>query len=291
MMKLFSIKEVEDYTGIKAATVRMWERRYGVCIPERKSGGSRQYKLAELYMLLNIALLNKNGFKISKLANLSAQTLLDKVASLAHIEDRRQHAINRLIFYKFSTDVDAFESHLDECFKTFGIEDTLNDIIVPFLKTVNILYYSSTTNEVHLAVTLIRRKLIYYIESLAPLKSLNKTALLFLPQGEHYDLMLLYMQYMVKSAGLKPIYLGTNIAQQNIKLIVNQKKPDYLFTYLIPKSTFGMADVLAYLKETSPQQVVIIVAEDVPAHGTDENIKYIHFRHFRDVLQSTVEGD
>jgi DNA-binding transcriptional MerR regulator len=283
-MKRFTIGEVEGYSKIRTATLRMWGKRYGFCKPQRDEGGNREYNLEELELILNVALLSRNGYRISVLAQSSAQVIKERVESLSHPEDKYQHAIDLLIIYKFS-DIDAFERQLNDCFSHFGIEDTLNHIIVPFLEKVNILSYSRSTNEVHLTVNLIRRKLIYCIESLLPKQELNKTALLFLPEGEHYDLMLLYMCYLVKSIGLKPIYLGTNIAEQNLLKLLAEKKPDYLYTYISPKKNFNMIQLLSYLQQTSPEQKVNVVFND--RHQLQrENINYIHYTQLPDLLLS-----
>lgn len=280
----FTIGEVERYSKIRAATLRMWGKRYGFCKPQRDEGGNREYNLEELELILNVALLSRNGYRISGLAKSNADTIKEKVAMLSHREDKYQHAIDRLIVFKFS-DIDAFERQLNDCFTGFGTEDTLNHIIVPFLEKANILSYSTSTNEVHLTVNLIRKKLIYHIESLLPRQDLTKTALLFLPEGEHYDLMLLYMCYLVKSVGLKIIYLGTNIAEQNLLKLLAEKKPDYLYTYIGPKKTFNMPQLVTYLQQTSPAQKVNVVFNDMHQLLLD-NINYIHYKQFPDLLLS-----
>lgn len=284
-MRHFSIKEVENFCSIRAATLRIWEKRYRLSKPGRNDGGRRQYSLTELEFLLHAALLNRNGYKISKIAEVSLNSLRSKAASLTHIDDRLQHAVNLLIVYKFSADTEGFEQHLDACFSRFGINQTLQKVIVPFLEKANLLSYSSTANEVHLAVTLIRKKILYYIEILQPDVVLNKTALLFLPEGEHFDLMLLYMCYFIKATGLKPIYLGTNIGEQNVLAMLRQKKPDYLYTYLPPKKLLKMQKVLSFLQETSPQtKINVIGSAEGESASHQPGVNYIHYNHLQEAL-------
>jgi MerR family transcriptional regulator, light-induced transcriptional regulator len=288
-MYLFSIHQVEVFTDMKAHTLRIWEKRYNVLNPSRTKGQNRRYNLGEVELILNIRLLIRSGLKISRVVTLGTQVIREKVAALTNKEDLRQKAIDLLIVYKFSLDIHAFEDVIDQCFSRFGIDGTLKHVILPFLGKVNLLCYSGSGNEVHLAVTVIRKKIIYAIESSGAHKSLHKTALLFLPKGEHYDLILLYMSYLLKMSGLRIIYLGTNVPEENILAIIGQKKPDHLFTYLTPGSNFNMHVIACHLRVKTSQQKLHAITADTGTHHCRKNIHFTHITAFPELLNS-LEG-
>ena len=75
----FSIKNLEHLSGIKAHTIRIWEKRYNLFEPERTETNIRLYNLDSLQKLLNVSMLYKNGFKISKIARMEVNEIKDKV--------------------------------------------------------------------------------------------------------------------------------------------------------------------------------------------------------------------
>lgn len=84
-MAVYSIRDLEKLSGIKAHTIRIWEQRYGVIAPKRTKTNIRYYQDDDLKFLLNVSLLNKNGIKISKIAKMSRQAVAEKVAAIAEI--------------------------------------------------------------------------------------------------------------------------------------------------------------------------------------------------------------
>lgn len=283
-MKYFSIKELENFSGIKAHTLRIWEKRYGILKPQRSIGNTRSYHLTEVRMLLNIALLNKNGYKISDLASLNITALENKAASLSNIDNKLAFAINKLICNMFSTDIFEFEKVLDESIVSFGLDTTIKRAIIPFLEKVNILSYLNTSNEVHFIVTATRKKIIFGIETAHPIFDIKKTVLLFLPEKEHFDLILLYMTYIIKNLGYKVLYMGTNISLQNLKQVNDQKKPDIICTYLNQKQKFKINEMLFNLNEALPEtKILVAFSEELLKEKSNyKNISYIHYNNFAD---------
>ena len=95
-MKNFSIKELELFSGIKAHTLRIWEQRHNILNPQRRKGNLRYYSLADVRKVLNLAMLNKNGYKISFLSGLSPSQVEEKLSGLITDEGKQQIAIKRL---------------------------------------------------------------------------------------------------------------------------------------------------------------------------------------------------
>lgn len=236
MMRHFSINEFEQLSGIKKHTIRVWEARYKIFSPGRTRTNVRYYTIDDLRQLLSITLfIKKRGYRISKLAGIAIEHLEQRLQSFKSVEDRELIAIDKLLVYMFSEDIDRFEAMLDECIQQFGLNKTIHKIIIPFLERANVLSYQSSETEVHFAVAAVRKKIIFGIESTVFLKSHSERALLFLPEDEHYDLILLYINYMLKMIGVHVFYLGTDISISNIEKVVNDKKPTLLFCYVTGK--------------------------------------------------------
>ena len=191
-----------------------------------------------------------------------------------------------------STDVDEFEAVLDSCVHSWGIDSTIEHIIIPFLEKVKILSYNDSSSEVHFAVTAIRKKIITGIEKAGPLAAMQKSALLFLPEGEHYDLILLYMTYVIKVYGLKVLYMGTNISNENVATIVNAKKPDFLFTYIPPKLKFKVNELVVCLDKQLLQTKLFVAGCGTLLHEKENSstVQYIHYREVVNALKETISS-
>ncbi len=223
---------MERFSGIKAHTLRAWEHRYDLLKPARGSGNYRLYTLNQLKKILQIALLKKNGFRISFLSIMSDNDLEQKLKQLNDESDRQQLAINDLIINMYSVDPESFQFLLDELLFTWAINMLVEKVLFPFLKITNLLWIGHKRIEEHLVVTAIRKKLILAIETLTITVKSNKRVLLFLPDTKQLDLGLLYGNYYLKRRGVQIIYLGNDITIQNLKTFFYVYTPAYLFTYL-----------------------------------------------------------
>ena len=284
MTKKFAIQEVENLTGIRAATLRIWEKRFNFSRPQRVNG-NRFYTLKDLELLIHISQLKDNGYPISKLALLNVEAILEKTSQLDHNDDKYRFAINGLIISMFSTDIFDFENYLNRYFNLFGMPNTLEKIIIPFLEKINFLYATKAYNEVLIALTTIRGKIIYCIESLDFKRNSEKSAVLFLPKNEHFDLILLYVCYVLKAQGYKTIYLGTNIPEENILIILKQNKPDHLFTYVTHENNFNMPLLLNYIQEMHPGQKLNVLASNKTTLSLNEKTEVINFMSHQQLSQ------
>lgn len=233
-MNAFTIKDLESLSGIKAHTIRIWEQRYSFLNPQRTETNIRYYTNEELKTILNISLLNKYGFKISHIDRMSSSEIKDKILSLSQAEANQERIINDLIQHMADMDMDSFETVLDTYISARGIEKTITYIIFPYLEKIGILWVTNHINpaQEHLVTNIIRQKLIVGIESTVCHIKVSKTALLFLPEGEHHELGLLFMYYLLKSRGVKVLYIGANVPLADIEYVTKLKKPDFLYAHL-----------------------------------------------------------
>jgi len=232
-MNSFTIKDLENLSGIKAHTIRAWEQRYQLIKPRRTYTNIRYYSNDELKKVLNIALLNKYGYKISHIDKMKEQEVKEKISSLTQ-QAHEEKTISKLIEYLVDLDIEALENTINRTITTRGIERAVAQIIFPFLERIGILWNTNHINpaQEHLVSNIIRQKLILGIESASLPAKTDKSVLLFLPEGEHHELGLLFMNYLLKIRGIPTIYLGANIPLEDVEYVVNYKKPTYLYTHL-----------------------------------------------------------
>ncbi|MEN9569613.1 MAG: hypothetical protein RL172_844 [Bacteroidota bacterium] len=233
-MNAFTIKDIENLTGIKAHTIRIWEQRYQLLKPNRTDTNIRYYTSDELKKVLNIALLNKYGYKISHIDKMNEQEVKEKILSLTQLQAQLERIVNDLIKCMIDLDMDRLEDILDKYIASRGIERTITQLIFPFLEKIGILWLTNHINpaQEHLVTNIIRQKLIVGIEGASSSLISNKSVLLFLPEGEHHELGLLFVYYLLKSRGIGVIYIGANIPLNDVEYVVKLKKPNYLFTHL-----------------------------------------------------------
>ena len=233
-MNSFTIKDLSNLSGIKAHTLRIWEQRYTFLKPNRTFTNIRYYNNEELKTILNIALLNKYGFKISHIDKMTGQEVQDKILSLNQTQAQQERLVNQLIQAMVDLEIESFEKTLNQYIVAKGIEKTITQIIFPFLEKIGILWMTNHINptQERLVTNVIRQKLINGIEQVKPLLTSDKKIILFLPEGEHHELGLLFMYFLLKSRGIYVWYLGANIPLKDVEYLVNLKKPDYLYCHL-----------------------------------------------------------
>src|SRR4051812_40045299 len=189
-MNAFTIKDIGNLSGVKAHTIRIWEQRYNFLKPQRTGTNIRYYSNDELKTILNIALLNKYGFKISHINKMNHDEINRKLISLSHQYAQQERIVNQLISYMVDLDVESFEELLDQQIEAKGIEKIINEIVFPFLEKIGILWVTNNINpaQEHLVTNIIRQKLLVGIETTVSQIKSEKIALLFLPEGEFHEL-------------------------------------------------------------------------------------------------------
>ena len=260
-MHSFTIKDLENLSGIKAHTIRIWEQRYSFLKPARSDTNIRYYGNPELKQLLNIALLNKYGFKISHIDKMNEVEIREKILSLNQVEAQQERIINELIQGMVDMELAHFESIINNHILVRGIEKTISQIIFPFLAKLGILWQTHHINpaQEHIVSNVIRQKLIVGIDSVTSSFQINKSVLLFLPEGEYHELGLLFMHYMLKSRGVSVIYLGANVPLKDVEYVAKAKKPDYLYIHITsPANKFNFEKFISAVTQLSPNTPIII---------------------------------
>jgi DNA-binding transcriptional MerR regulator len=260
-MNSFTIKDLENLSGIKAHTLRIWEQRYNFLKPERTFTNIRYYSNNELKTILNIALLNKYGYKVSHIDKMSNTEIREKVLTLNQQEAQQERIVNELVQHMVDLDTKAFEETLSSYILSRGIERTITQIIFKYLEKIGILWLTNHINpaQEHLVTNIIRQKLIVGIEGVSSPLKVNKTILLFLPEAEYHEMGLLFMYYLLKSRGIEVIYLGTNVPLADVGYVVKVKKPDFLYCHITrPGQNFNFDKFLANISKNLAETPCII---------------------------------
>ena len=247
-MAVYSISDLEKLSGIKAHTIRVWEQRYEIIQPKRTKTNIRYYQDDDLKFLLNIALLNKNGIKISKIAKMSKMDIAEKVAAISEVNFEYGTQLDALTISMIEMDEFKFDRIISTNIQQLGFERTMLEIIYPFLDKLSVLWLTGSINPVqeNFMSYLIRQKLIVAINSL-PLVQGNdiKKFIIYLPEGEKQELTLLFMHYLLKSRSNQVIYLGQDISVADLIDACKIQQPDYLFTMIT--ETFAKEPVQRYV--------------------------------------------
>jgi len=233
-MDFFTIKDLENISGIKAHTIRIWEQRYKFLKPNRTETNIRTYTNQDLKRVLNIALLNKYGFKISHIDKMNEGEREEKIRSLSDQKALNERVVNDLVKFMIDVEVEKIDQVLENHISLTGVEQTITQIIFPFMEKIGILWVTNHINpaQEHLVSNLIRQKLIVGIDKIVIDDKTNKSALLFLPEGEFHELGLLFVCYLLKRKGIYPFYLGANMPIKDVQYLVDFKKPDFIYSHL-----------------------------------------------------------
>lgn len=266
-MVKYSIKDLERYSGIKAHTIRIWEQRYDLLTPQRTETNIRFYDEDQLKYLLNITLLLDNGYKISQVCKFSEDEFMKQLrevidASVTSKKDQQaSSSVNELVLSMLDLDERRFEKILSASLLSKSFEEVLKDMIYPFLKRIGAMWRTGevSTAQEHFIYQLIRQKIIVAIDGLMMPQRDAEKYLLFLPQSEFHDLLILLFTYVLKNRGKQCIYLGVDIPFKDLKQVTSITKPDTLFTFI--KAPASKIDTQAYvyeLSETFPSKSILI---------------------------------
>ncbi|MGB0915991.1 MAG: MerR family transcriptional regulator [Flavobacteriales bacterium] len=260
-MGKYSTKDLATLSGIKAHTIRIWEQRYGIITPDRTDTNIRTYCDSDLKKLLNIAMLNNSGLKISKISKLSDEDISSEVQRIGETKTDYPVQIDRLIVAMVDLDRAKFEGILNDCTEEMGFEATCINVLYPLLQKIGIMWMANSINpaQEHFMSSLIIQKMYAAIDGLYTSAPKGKKVIFFLREGELHEIGLLFFRYIMEKRGFDTIYLGQSVPFQDLQQTVDAHKPEYLVTALVATSEGDFME--KYLKQMSksfPQLKIIV---------------------------------
>lgn len=221
----FSIKDLENLSGIKAHTIRIWEKRYAIFDPKRTKTNIRNYSLNDLQKLLNISLLHDFGYKISIISTYSEEQIKISVKEIISEKSAKSHAISAFKMAMMNFDQTLFFNTYNNLLSEKTFREIFFEIVIPLMNEVGLLWQSGTITEAHehFISYLIKQKLLINterIQTIAPSKN-EKVFVLYLPENEIHELGLMYLNYEILLHGYKTIYLGESVPIDSLKNLKN----------------------------------------------------------------------
>jgi DNA-binding transcriptional MerR regulator len=225
-MAVYKIKDVEVLTGIKAHTIRIWEKRYGILEPSRTETQIRTYSDAQIASLLNISLLNNNGHKISKIAGLS-EAEINKLVWDIRIGKKNCDSGKKLILALIELDEKLFRDTLNNLINELGLALTFSAHIIPFLDRIGVMWLTGSISpaQEHFISNLIRQKIISEIDKQIVPETTDAPIMLYLPEHEWHEISLLFYHYLLRSKGLHTVYLGQSLPYDSLVDCIKTIKP------------------------------------------------------------------
>lgn len=257
-MHVFTIKDMENLSGIKAHTLRMWEQRYQLLVPKRKTSNHRLYNNEDLKQLLRIAFLYRNGLKISHIAGLQ-EDARKKMALHQAGQKPKDSFLNQLLEAAIDFNMLQFEELLSQSVAQLGIEQCVTSIIYPYLEKIGLLWLTDNAipAQEHFSSNIIRSQLLLAIDALPPASS-RKLCLLFTPPGEFHEIPLLFFHYLLRKNGTRVWYAGANCTMPVLKQVCENNRVSHLVFYHITPTALPDQDAFVYLlcQQFNQQQVI-----------------------------------
>lgn len=260
-MAEYTIKELEKFSGVKAHTIRTWEKRYGLVTPRRTPTNVRLYSDSDLRKIMNVAVASNAGVKISHIARLTANQLANLVQNGSPQGHAIASPIDKLVLATVSMDEALFNKELKKIERSKGFESTVLEVLYPLLERIGVLWQTGevTPAQEHFVSNLIRQKMFVAIDSL-PLPANNASkVVLFLPEQEFHEIGLLFYHYLVRHVGHAGFYLGQSVPYEDLKKVVAAHRPKWIITSIItPRKKGNLKTYVRDLSRDFKEQKIII---------------------------------
>lgn len=262
-MGTYSISRLEQLSGIKAHTIRIWEQRYKIFTPKRSPGNVRYYDDNQLRKLLNIVSLSTSGLRVSELCRMSAKDLnllLERQIEKERIDNSQfEYFISRLIISGLNYQESEFEKIFSSCLLRYGLRSCYENVIFPMMIRIGLMWGKDEfcPAQEHFLSNLLRQKICTAIDSL-PLPAIGKPIwVLFLPEDEFHDLGLLFASYLLRLHGNRVIYLGSNVPFESLKEAISDIHPKHLLLFMVRHRPASEAQEMLIRMEKSFKDVRI----------------------------------
>ena len=288
-MSSYSIRDLEQLSGIKAHTLRIWEQRYNIISPKRTDTNIRLYDDHDLKLVLNISLLKDHGYKISEISKLSLEEMNKEVVLVSEQKLNYPDQIHALTISMIDIDEERFEKVIGKSFLQFGFENTMVHIIYPFLSRIGTLWVTGSIGpaQEHFITNLIRQKIIVGIDGQV-VKQTEKSRkfILYLPEGELHEISLLFANYMIRARNHRVIYLGQSLPLNELAFAYNLHKPDYIFTMITTAPSSD--DVQSYVNRLAsefPSSKILLTGYQVVGQDIETASNVVIINKIDDLLE------
>ncbi len=255
MSSVYSIKELEKLSGIKAHTLRIWEKRYGIIQPKRTETNIRYFLDEDLKQVLNIALLNKNGHKISKIALMGEQQISQEIEKISQSSVGKHEEIDAIILAILELNSTRTKKILNTKVEVLGFRKVIDEFIYPLLDKLGMMWISGTLKPVHESFirSIIKNKVCSEIDKIADPNPNASKFIIYLPENENHELSMLFLEFILKNKGASVINLGEKISIHDLFTANQIYEADYAFTIINDS-----------LKDESLQSMIDFLSHHIP---------------------------
>lgn len=276
---IFSIKDLENLSGIKAHTIRIWEKRYDVLQPMRTDSNIRYYDLAALQKLLNITLLHNYGYKISKISKLEDSELNKMIRGIITEKSAKNHALNAFKMAMMNFDQALFLNTYNQLLGEKSFREVFFEVFIPLMEELGFLWQTDTITPAHehFITFLIKQKLLIQTEKVQVKEpeNLDKTFVLYLPVNEIHELGLMYLNFEILDKGFKAIYLGESVPADNLPALKKYYNNLVFVTYITVEP--DKDEINPYLKNLT--DLLITEEDDTEIWVLGRQVEFIKPNH------------
>ena len=291
-MVTYSIKDMEHLTGVKAHTLRIWEKRYNILIPKRTPTNIRYYTDEDLRTLLNVCFLNNKGYKISKIAKMSPEEIKIEFDKHSAVDLNEKDSIDTLMVFVLELDSYNLSMMLSHYIDQLGLERTMGELIYPLMDRIGMAWLSGEFQNMHesFVTQLIKQKIQSCIDLLPEESDFGTSYVIYLPQGDTQELSLLYLHYLLKLHRCRVVNLGYDASMQDVISASQVVKADYLFTII--NNELPIMSIDDYIREISASiypTKFLATGFQVVSLSTELNDKVTVFKNLEETLNFIVD--
>ena len=280
----YSIKDLEVLSGIKAHTIRIWEKRYNLLKPQRTDTNIRFYTDDDLRKILNVSLLVRHGFKISKVAQWNDEKIREAILELTESGNSESDYVDQLLMYMINFDDSGFTRVTNEVIEKMGMEEAISKVFFKLFVGIGTFWQvgSIFPAQEHFVTNIFRQKLIVEIDKLELNNGKDATILFYLPENEYHEISLLFYSYLAHKYGYHVIYLGQTVPFDDLKKLAAQVQIDYVFSAFIHSvEQEELENYLNELKDLFSHQKIFITGGQIQQFNPQlpRNMKVIKDYH------------
>jgi DNA-binding transcriptional MerR regulator len=269
---------LENFSGIKAHTIRIWEKRYRILEPDRTDSNIRTYTESELKKILNVAYLNRNGLKISKIARLDEDELTQQVMMVSSRHDNidQEFQPGKILMAAIRFNEVSFKDALSPFIKFHGIEEAYVKYLHPLLEKARILWQTGSLSRAQEQFVRNTVKQIIIIED-DQLKSVpgKKLSIAMINTSDSItDNNFLFYKYALKKRGFDVIFTGGILPASEVIEIHRIKSFDFL---VVNSSSFDFDEKkISYFssisKELMLKKIILTDSPEEPSPVKNDKI-------------------
>lgn len=263
---IYTIKHAAELVGVPVATLRAWERRYGVAVPQRSESGYRLYDDAAVQTLRHMQSLVTQGWAPRQAAEETRRRLDETVAGTADLDGGGESSValtsgaEDLLAAAERLDVGAVSRLLDSHYASAAFETVTDDWLLPAMQELGLAWASGRVSVAgeHLVAHAVVRKLSAAYEA-AGAAGIGPRVVVGLPPRSRHEIGLLAFAVAARRAGLATTYVGADLPVDDWVSAVHARRADaVVLAASMERDLEAVEGVVGSLSTARPELVVAV---------------------------------